>query len=195
MLNLSNLNSVLIECVRGRLKTIGYEMWREGDGNGNFLWVTNTNNNEIVQSLIDDFAANVGAESVAWTLANKIVEIDEKAKAVREAFVDTHQPNASIPEMVSWPIKAAQARAWVASQDDSVAPLVVAEAEARGTDVATVANRICVNADALESAEAQIAGNAGKLKDAVRVLALNEPSLAVLEAIALVDVSIGWLNS
>lgn len=191
MLNLENVNGVLVECLRSYLKSLGYEIWREG-GAGELHWVTVPEQDEIVQSLIDEFAANVGTNAVSWTLEQKIAEIDVKAKEIREAFVSIHQPNASIPEMVSWPIKAAQARAWVASQDDSLAPLVVAEAAARGTDVATVANRICVNADALEAAEAQIAGNAGKLKDAARALALNEPSLAVLEAIAVLDITQGW---
>lgn len=192
MLNLSNVSETLIEYLKGRLESIGYSIWREG-GNGVFDWVTDAGQESTVQALIDDFVANVGVNAITWSVNQKVAEIDEKAKAVREAFIATHQPNVSIPEMVSWPIKAAQARAWVASQDDSVAPLVVAEAQARGTDVATVANRIVANADALETAEAQIAGNAGKLKDAARALALNEPSLAVLEAIAVMDISVGWV--
>lgn len=146
-----------------------------------------------VQDIIDTFDVNLLPNSLAATLAAKVAEIDAYAGAVRQRVRQAAQPFATAEEMASWPIKAAQARAYVSTQDTGEAPIILAEAAARGVSVDDIAARIIANADALEAAEAAIAGNAGRHKDIVRSIAAQETvGPADVQTIAAYTFADGW---
>lgn len=146
-----------------------------------------------VQAIIDDFEDNLLPSSLAATLAAKETEIDAYAAERRNAAVEALQPHASVPEMISWPIKAAQAAKWLESGDDADAPLIVAEAQARQASVESVAQRVAGNAGALQQMEAQIAGNSGRHKDIIRAIA-NQATVtaADVQTIASYPFADGW---
>lgn len=121
-------------------------------------------------------AAEIAA---AWPEVQRgqvIAAIDAHAASLRDAAVEGVNP----AEMASWAIKRAEALAYDGTAMSC--PMLAAEAAARGCDVAVIVGRVHANAGALSALEAQIAGVAGRHKDAVRSAA--EP--------AAYDWSVGW---
>lgn len=75
------------------------------------------------------------------------------------------------PEYAAWPIKLAEAKA-------GGGPLLQMEADARGVPLALIVSRVISNSEAYQMAEAQIAGLAGKHKDAINALQTRDELLA-----------------
>lgn len=121
----------------------------------------------VVQALIDDYTLAEAADEI-------VAAIDAHAMALRMAVTATVAP----AEMASWSIKRAEAQAYAASSNPADAPMLGYEAAARGVPLADVAARVQANATALAMLEAQIAGTAGKHRDAVRGLATFAELLA-----------------
>jgi hypothetical protein len=86
--------------------------------------------------------------------------------------------------MAAWTAKKAEADAFQASQS-ATTPILTAEAQARGVTRAVLATKIINNYNAFTSLEAQIAGVAGKHKDAIQALALSTDVMAY-------DHTVGW---
>lgn len=75
------------------------------------------------------------------------------------------------PEYAAWPIKLAEAK-------NGGGPLLQMEADARGVPMAAIVSRVISSSEAYQVAEAQIAGLAGKHKDAVNALQTRDELLA-----------------
>jgi hypothetical protein len=114
-------------------------------------------------------------------LARKMAEIEDRAATQRRAITGP----VSAQEMSSWTLKYDQALAYDPAVGDASAPMLALEAKARGVATDEIVARVKTNAAAYSKAEAAIAGNAGRHKDAVRQLA---DALAVLAY----DASSGW---
>lgn len=131
----------------------------------------------------DDAAVQVLID--AYTLADAAAyvgtQIDAHAKWLRDKVVKAASPG----EMASWSIKRAEAEAFTVSANESDAPMLLAEATARGCTLQAIVTRVLANASALGSLEANISGTGGKHKDAIKAL----PSF---DAIAAYDWSTGW---
>ncbi len=92
--------------------------------------------------------------------------IDAHATALRNAATDGIAP----AEMAAWPIKRAEAARFAETGDAADAPILAAEAVARGVPLASIAARVQSNAAQLAMLEAAIAGTAGRHRDAVRAM-------------------------
>jgi len=106
----------------------------------------------------------------AYTLADcqsaVCAAITAHAKAIRDRLLAGVSPG----EMAAWSIKRAEAEAYLASGNLADAPLLAAEAAARGISVKALTARVVSNAAALSQLEAVVAGNDGRHRDAVRAL-------------------------
>ena len=121
--------------------------------------VWTSNNDALAQSIIDGYTLDKTKSEVCSA-------IDAFAAALREKIT----ANVAPAEMASWPIKRAEALAYQA--DPAVqTPFLSAEAAARGVTVDAIVTRVIGNAAALSALEAQIAGNSGRHRDAVKGLA------------------------
>lgn len=87
--------------------------------------------------------------------------------------------------MASWPIKRAEAARFAETADPADAPILTAEAAARGIPLADIVTRVQANAVQLAMLEAAISGIAGRHKDAVR-------ALDTFEAVLAYDWQAGW---
>ena len=114
----------------------------------------------------------VAAQAVidAYTLADcqsaVCAAITAHATAIRDRLIAGISPG----EMAAWSIKRAEAEAYLASGNLADAPLLAAEAAARGISVEALTARVVSNAAALSQLEAVVAGNDGRHRDAVRAL-------------------------
>lgn len=186
MINRTQIPDSLMGLLLNQVTAAGYSMWEEQDG-----WHSNAD--AAVQAIIDGFAASLTTNALPAALALKKDEIARHAANLRQQALQAAQPFAGPAEMASWPTKSAQARQYLATLDESVAPLIVAEAQYRQTSVDTIAQRVAANADALEALEAQIAGTAGRHRDLLDAIAATpNPTSAEVEAIAGYDFSAGW---
>lgn len=120
---------------------------------------------------------------IAAVIAERLAEIDNHAAMLRRKVTDRASPS----EMASWTVKLQEAKRFTESGDPAAAPLLAIEAEARGVSVAQIAERVLGNSLLFSQLEARIAGNAGRLKDAVR-------SLTDSEAVRQYDIALGWPN-
>lgn len=99
------------------------------------------------------------------------------------AFKRKQVTSASPQEMASWYHKRVQALAWLQAQDDSYAPSLAIEAEARGISLSSLVNKILEKSSDFLAAEAAIAAAAGKHKDTLRAMGENEATtVAEIEA-------------
>lgn len=140
------------------------------DENG--TWIAD--DEAAVQAIIDSFTV---AEAAAYVCQ----DIEAEAKRLRDKAIKSISPG----EMAGWSIKLAEAARFSVSGDPADAPLLAAEAAARGTDLATMLVKVRANAGAFAALEAQIGGTAGRHRDAVR-------ALDSFEAVAAYDWSAGW---
>lgn len=127
-----------------------------------------------VQAIID-------AYTLADTQAEVCARINVHARALRDAAVAGISP----AEMASWPIKRGEALALAAGGSAADAPMLVAEAAARGVPLTDIVARVQGNAGALAMLEAAIAGTEGKHRDAVK-------ALPTFEAVLAYDFTSGW---
>jgi len=110
--------------------------------------------------------------------AAKLAAIEAHAAGLRQAVVGQTSP----AEMASWAIKRTEALALSSGGD---APMLKAEAEARGVPLAALADKVLEKAALFASAEAAISGAAGRHADAVK-------RLDTAEAIVDYDYLAGW---
>lgn len=137
-----------------RIAGNGYRMVRNVRGK-TAEWVSN--DDAAVQAIIDAYTVQDAA-------ADLCKQIEAHAKQLRDAAVSGVSPG----EIAAWPIKAREAAAYLSSGNPAEAPFLDAEAEARGATLEEIANRVQANANRLTLLEAQIAGTAGRHKDAIR---------------------------
>jgi hypothetical protein len=149
---------------------LGVEIRIDADG----ITTTQTPDDVAAQAVIDAYTAD---EEIAYLRA----QIDAHAAALRDRVV----AGISAGEMASWAIKRAEAAAFGVSGNAADAPLLSAEATARGVSLIDIVTRVTANAGALGALEATIGGNAGRHKDAVR-------ALTTLEALLAYDWHSGW---
>ena len=126
----------------------------------------------VIDRTADDLAAEVTAQ------------IERHAVQLRAQVVASASPY----EASSWPIKREEARAYQASSDPADAPLLEAEATARGVPLSDLAQKVLNNAAAYQDAEAAIAGTSGYHRDQVEALRVDGDA----PGIATYDWSTGW---
>lgn len=103
------------------------------------------------------------------------------AKRMRDAVV----ADISSGEMASWHIKRAEAHAYATSGNAADAPLLLAEAQARGITLDAMLAKVSANAQRFQAAEAAIGGADGRHRDAIA-------ALQTFEAVAAYDLTAGW---
>lgn len=131
-----------------------------------------------------------------WTLTDySVTEIRERLTAQVDSMArdkrDSVTAGTSPAEMSSWSLKRQEALAYTtepadqAEADSMGVGLIYAEAQARGVSTGNIATRVLTNAATLSALEAGIAGNAGRLNDA---LAAAES----IDAMLALDIEAGW---
>lgn len=109
------------------------------------------------------------APPLDMALADKLAAINAHAWGLRDAALAGVHPG----EAASWSSKLAEALRY-----PDAAPMLEAEAAARGVPLHALVAKVRSNADALSAREAQIAGIAGRHRDAVRALATGDAVMA-----------------
>lgn len=130
------------------------------------------------QVIIDAYTE---ADALAWAKAARKGESLAIAKALRDRVVAA----ISAGEMAAWPIKRAEALAYAQSGDAAQAPLLSAEAEARGITLPAMLAKVQANAQAFAALEAAIGGADGRHRDALDALGSVQDVLAY-------DLTAGW---
>lgn len=145
----------------------GYSLRQE---NGEFT----SDNDAVVQAIIH-----------AYTLADaqgyKCDQVSAHAKALRDRVIRS----ISAGEMASWPIKLAEAAKYLQTTDPADAPMLSAEATARGIPLAALVAKVDGNATTFAGLEALIGGTDGKHRDAIK-------ALTTFDDVAAYDFSTGW---
>ncbi len=133
----------------------------------------------------DDIDAAIMAVAASYPVgdaANYVCkQVEALATAKRNAVVAPYSPG----EMASWPIKRAEALAYQVSNNESDAPNLSVEANARGLSLPALAGKVLQDAARFAGIEAAIAGVSGRHRDAVRALATHQ-------AIAEYDYNTDW---
>lgn len=153
------------------LRDMGVQV--EGGVNGEFA-----SDPVVAQAFINGYTE---ADALAYEKARVSADIEAQAARLRDRIV----AGVSAAEMSSWPIKRAEAIAFTASASALDAPLLHAEASARGIDLSTLVAMVNGKTAALMALEAQIAGNSGKHRDAL-------DGLTTATAVGAYDYSEGW---
>lgn len=153
----------------------GQGLWREIGAAGHWMRQNNQawecSDEQAIQAIID-------AYPISATIAEKKLEIDEYAKELR-----LKAAGGVSPEQASWAIKSAQAQKYAVTNDPLDAPLLNAEAQYRGDTLQSIVDRVLANANGLLDMEAKIAGVAGKHKDAVTALQVENPTASDFRAV------------
>lgn len=136
--------------------------------------VWHSSDDAAVQALID-----------GYTVADSQSDVCARINALGRQLRDSAVAGVSPAEMASWPIKRAEAIAYTATGNAADAPMLTAEAAARGVTLADIVARVQGNAAALSMLEAMIGGTEGKHRDAVK-------ALTTFEAVLAYDYSGGW---
>lgn len=129
------------------------------------------------QSVINGWTES---NSLTWARKTKAAIIDAYAKARRDSQYSTY----SQAEIALWTAKKAEADA-IVNATGAPTPLLSAEATARGVTLSALATKVQNNYSAFTSLEAQIAGVAGKHKDAIQALTLSTDVMTY-------DHTVGW---
>jgi hypothetical protein len=132
----------------------------------------------------------VAVRTLEQAKTEKLSAIGAYAASRRIAVREAAQPYATPEEMATWPIKRGEALAYQASQSLADAPTLAEESIKRETTLTSIVTRVIANAAVLATAEADIAGIAGKHKDTVMALAAD-PATTV-EQVDAYDFSTGW---
>lgn len=136
------------------------------------IWISS--DDVAVQALIDGY-------TLEQTRAAKAAEISAYAKTLRDKVIRS----ISAGEMASWPIKLAEAAKYLATGNAADAPMLSAEATARGITLADLVAKVDGNATGFAALEATISGTDGKHRDAVK-------ACTTFAALAGYDYSGGW---
>lgn len=134
--------------------------------------------------LADDPVA-VQAIMDAYTLAHAIAYRQAESLAIAKALRDKAVSGISAGEMAGWPIKRAEALAFLADPANAVTPMLTAEAAARGITVAALVGKVGGNSARFGALEAAISGADGAHRDALG-------ALTTFEDVAAYDLSAGW---
>lgn len=136
------------------------------------VWMSN--DDVAVQAIIDGY-------TLEQCKATKQAESLRIAKELRDKVV----ASISAGEMASWPIKRAEAMTYAASNNPEDAPMLSAEAAARGVGLAEIIARVQGNANRFAALEAAISGADGRHRDAIT-------ALQTFEEVSAYDLSAGW---
>lgn len=150
-----------------KLARLGAPVWTETEGDKTVLL---SPDDAAAQAVIDSYTLAEAQDALC-------ADIDAHATALRDRALAPY----SVGEMVSWPVKLAEAKAGGST------PMLSAEAAARGVSLAEIIAKVGARAAASGNREARIAGVAGKHKDAARGL----PDFDALNAY---DWHAGWPN-
>lgn len=121
----------------------------------------------------------------AYTLTDAIKWRQAECLAVAKSLRDKVVAHISAGEMAAWPIKRAEAMAYAQSGNPADAPILSAEAAARGISLPAMLAKVQSNASTFAALEAAIGGADGKHRDTLA-------SLASFEAVAAYDLTVGW---
>lgn len=149
------------------IASAGYVL-REENG----TWTSS--NDAAVQAIIDGYTLDDAK-------AHKSAQASAHAKMLRDKVIRT----ISAGEMASWPIKLSEAAKYALTGQDADAPMLAAEAAARGITLAALVAKVGENATTFAGLEAAIAGIDGAHRDAIK-------ACATFEAVAAYDFSTGW---
>lgn len=111
----------------------------------------------------------------------KQAEVSAYAKGLRDQVVKA----ISVGELASWSIKLSEASKYAQTGQASDAPMLDAEAVARGITLAELVGKVGGNATTFAGLEAAIAGADGRHRDAIK-------TLTTFEEVAAYDFSTGW---
>lgn len=150
------------------IRNAGHQLRQE---NGEWL----ASDEKAVQRIIDEY------DPLPVEIGRVKARINSYAAAMRNKITNGISP----AEMASWPVKIAEAQRYAEGGVKDDAPMLAREAIARGVSIENVVSRVIENGTALSSLESDIAGIAGKHRDAVSA------SKDYLEALAY-DFSDGW---
>lgn len=115
------------------------------------------------QAIIDAYTP---ADALAAARAEVTAAITAHAKALRDRVIAGY----SAGELASWPIKLSEAAKFGASGQASDAPMLAAEAQARGIELAALVGKVGGNAATFAGLEAVLAGLDGKHRDAIKAI-------------------------
>jgi hypothetical protein len=133
-----------------------------------------SSNDAAVQAIIDSYTLDDAK-------AHKSAQVSAHAKVLRDKVIRT----ISAGEMASWPIKLAEAAKYAQTGQDADAPMLAAEAQARGITLAALVSKVAGNATTFAGLEATIAGIDGAHRDAIK-------ACATFAEVAAYDFSGGW---
>lgn len=136
-----------------------------------------------ITSTPDDLAAQAVID--AYTVADEQDYLCAEVSAMAKQLRDRAVADVSAGEMASWPVKRAEAAAYLASRNPGDAPMLSVECAARGISLDAMVAKVEGNAARLAQLEAIIAGVDGRHRDALR--ACN-----TFEALAAYDYTTGW---
>lgn len=140
--------------------------------NENGAWVSS--DDAAVQAIID-----------GYTLDNAKVYRAAQVSAYAKTLRDKVIMPISTGEMASWPIKLAEASKYAQTGQASDAPMLAAEAQARGIELAALVQKVGGNATTFAGLESAIAGVDGKHRDAIK-------ALTTFDEVAAYDYLTGW---
>lgn len=140
--------------------------------------VPHASNAAAGQAIIDAYTP---ADALASIRAEVTASITAHAKALRDRVVGSY----SAGELASWPIKLAEAAKYAQTGQAGDAPMLAAEAQARGITMAELVGKVGGNAATFAALEAAIAGIDGKHRDAIK-------ALATVAQVAAYDWRTGW---
>lgn len=131
---------------------------------------------------IDDIVSQIDLNYPTSTAADYVCKkIEALATVKRNSVVSAYSPG----EMASWPIKRAEALAYIASGLSSDAPNLQSEAATRGITLTELVTKVINDANRFAGLEAAIAGTSGRHRDAVKALSTKE-------AMSTYDYTVGW---
>jgi hypothetical protein len=136
----------------------------------NGVWISS--NDEAVQAIMDGY-------TLEQAKAAKQADVLALAKQLRDKVVSAISPG----EMASWQIKLSEAAAFAVGGTNT--PMLSAEAAIRGITVAQIVAKVGGNSSNFAALEAQIGGNDGRHRDAIK-------ALTTFEEVNGYDFSAGW---
>lgn len=110
------------------------------------------------------------AQSLVWAKATTTRAISAHAASLRDRVIAGVSPG----EMAAWPIKRAEAIAYAQTGSASDAPMLFAEAQARGISLSDLVAKVNSNTALFAGIEVVISGMDGKHRDAIATLATAE---------------------
>lgn len=150
-----------------KIASAGYALRQE-----NGAWISS--DDVAVQAIIDGYTLDNAK-------AYRAAQVSAYAKTLRDKVIMT----ISAGEMASWPIKLSEAAKYAQTGQASDAPMLLAEATARGIALSELAAKVGGNATTFAGLESAIAGVDGKHRDAIK-------ALSTFDEVAAYDYLAGW---